>query len=282
MSTIAAKNEKTGRAASNQKEKNMKSKLFLCALFIIFSNPMALFAETATGEVAGTYTTTVNNEYAIVLKLNPDRSAVIEQWIKGGAREIPGQWAIKGDLILLSYHGVAYFFEFHRNLSLRAYPGGRKYSARGLITSSNRNPGGLLASIKALDKDLINQLLEEGKIKLPEESKPGYINFISVFIFTFFLSAFLGKRNPFVFAIFSTAGLILLSYFLYELRYSSAAYIAFGFISCLVWSIFFRWLFLWDRMGPNDRKIKFLVGFSSGRGNRNTTIISQKGSRAID
>ena len=111
---------------------------------------------------------------------------------------------------------------------------------------------------------------------------PQYINFFSVFISTFFLSAFLGRKNPILTAIGCILLIAVIGYFLNEISLLLIYYLALGFISCLLWSMFFRWLTLKDRMGQNDTKLKFIMGFSSGIGVRNTTIISQKNSKTLD
>jgi len=69
--------------------------------------------------------------------------------------------------------------------------------------------------------------------------------------------------------------------FILSLFFALIFYIAFGLITCLLWSVFFRWLLHKDRTGRNDTKIKILLGFSSGGNNRNAAIISRKGSREI-
>ncbi len=102
-----------------------------------------------------------------------------------------------------------------------------------------------------------------------------YINFFSIFIVTFFLSAFLGRKNPILTATIWTLLIATIGYFLNEFSLSLIYYMALGFISCFLWSFFFRWLTLKDRMGQNDRKKKFLIGF----GTKNTAIISKKNSR---
>ena len=105
-----------------------------------------------------------------------------------------------------------------------------------------------------------------------------YINFFSVLIVAFFLSVFVGRKNPLFMAIFYTLFLALIGYFLNEFKLSLVYYLIFGFIICFLWSIFFRWLTLKDQMGPNDTKLNFLIGF----GTRNTRIISNKNSRTLD
>lgn len=108
-----------------------------------------------------------------------------------------------------------------------------------------------------------------------------YINFFSVFIVAFFLSALLGRKNPIIAGAGFSIFLIIAAFFINEMSFTLIFYIALGFITCLSWSVFFRWLLLKDRMGPNDTKIKILLGFSSGGYNRNAAIISRKGSREI-
>ncbi|MCG8688663.1 MAG: hypothetical protein MI892_27580 [Desulfobacterales bacterium] len=108
-----------------------------------------------------------------------------------------------------------------------------------------------------------------------------YINFFSVFIVTFFLSALLGRKNPIIVTIGFSIFLIITAFFIDEFGVVLIWYITLGLISCFSWSVFFRWLLLKDRMGQNDTKLKFLLGFSSGGNNRNVAIISQKGSREI-
>jgi len=108
-----------------------------------------------------------------------------------------------------------------------------------------------------------------------------YINFFSVFIVAFFLSALLGRKNPIIAAAGFSIFLTITAFFINEISFALIFYIALGFITCVSWSVFFRWLFLKDRMGQNDTKIKILLGFSSGGYNRNAAIISRKGSREI-
>lgn len=108
-----------------------------------------------------------------------------------------------------------------------------------------------------------------------------YINFFSVSIASFFLSALLGRKNPIIAAAGFSIFLIITAFFIDEIGFGLIFYIALGFITCLSWSVFFRWLFLKDRMGRDDTKIKILLGFSSGGYNRNAAIISRKGSREI-
>ncbi len=108
-----------------------------------------------------------------------------------------------------------------------------------------------------------------------------YINFFSVFIFAFFLSALLGRKNPIIVATGFSILLAITAFFINEISFALIFYIALGLIACLSWSVFFRWLLLKDRMGKNDTKIKILLGFSSGGNNRNAAIISRKGSKEI-
>ncbi len=108
-----------------------------------------------------------------------------------------------------------------------------------------------------------------------------YINFFSVFIVAFFLSALLGRKNPIIAAIGFSIFLTITAFFINEISFALIFYIALGLITCFSWSVFFRWLLLKDRVGSNDTKIKILLGFSSGGYNRNAAIISRKGSREI-
>ncbi len=108
-----------------------------------------------------------------------------------------------------------------------------------------------------------------------------YINFFSVFIVAFFLSALLGRKNPIIAATCFSIFLTITAFVINEISFALIFYIALGLITCFLWSVFFRWLFLKDRMGQNDTKIKILLGFSSGGNNRNAAIISRKGSREI-
>jgi hypothetical protein len=108
-----------------------------------------------------------------------------------------------------------------------------------------------------------------------------YINFFSIFIVAFFLSLFLGRKNPIIAAIGFSIFLTITAFLINEISFALIFYIAFGLITCLLWSVFFRWLLQKDRSGPNDTKIKILLGFSSGGYNRNAAIISRKGSREI-
>ena len=108
-----------------------------------------------------------------------------------------------------------------------------------------------------------------------------YINFFSVSIVAFFLSALLGRKNPIVVATGFSIFLAITAFFMDEIGFALIFYMILGLISCFSWSVFFRWLLLKDRMGPNDTKIKILLGFSSGGYNRNAAIISRKGSREI-
>jgi Na+/citrate or Na+/malate symporter len=108
-----------------------------------------------------------------------------------------------------------------------------------------------------------------------------YINFFSVFIASFFLSALLGRKNPIIAATGFSIFLTITAFFINEIRVALIFYIALGLIACLSWSVFFRWLLLKDRMGQNDTKIKVLLGFSSGGSTRNAAIISRKSSREI-
>tara|TARA_B100000614_G_C14545653_1_gene491949 strand:+ start:214 stop:552 length:339 start_codon:yes stop_codon:yes gene_type:complete len=106
-----------------------------------------------------------------------------------------------------------------------------------------------------------------------------YINFFSVFIVTFVLSALMGRRSPIIAATGFSIFLAITAFFINEISFVLIFYIVLGFINCVLWSVFFRWLLLKDRMGPNDTRIKILLGFSSGGNNRNIAIISRKGSR---
>ena len=108
-----------------------------------------------------------------------------------------------------------------------------------------------------------------------------YINFFSVFIVAFFLSALLGRKNPIIAATGFSIFLIIAAFFINEISFALIYYIALGLITCLLWSVFFRWVLLKDRMGQNDTKIKILLGFRSGVRHRNPAIISQKSSRDI-
>ena len=108
-----------------------------------------------------------------------------------------------------------------------------------------------------------------------------YINFFSVFIVAFFLSALLGRKNPIISATGFSIFLTITAFFINEISFALIFYIALGLITCFSWSVFFRWLLLKDRMGQNDTKIKILLGFSSGGSTRNAAIISRKGSREI-
>ena len=108
-----------------------------------------------------------------------------------------------------------------------------------------------------------------------------YINFFSVFIVAFFLSALLGRKNPIIAATGFSIFLTITAFFINEISFALIFYIALGLIACFSWSVFFRWLLLKDRMGQNDTKIKILLGFSSGGSTRNAAIISRKGSKEI-
>jgi hypothetical protein len=108
-----------------------------------------------------------------------------------------------------------------------------------------------------------------------------YINFFSVFIVAFFLSALLGRKNPIIAATGFSLFLVTAATFLNEIGFALIFYVALGLVTCFLWSLFFRWLLLKDRMGQNDTRIKILLGFSSGGNNRNAAIISRKGSREI-
>ena len=108
-----------------------------------------------------------------------------------------------------------------------------------------------------------------------------YINFFSVFIVAFFLSALLGRKNPIIASTGFSIFLTITAFFINEISVALIFYSTLGFITCLSWSVFFRWLLLKDRMGQNDTKIKILLGFSSGGSTRNAAIITRKSSREI-
>jgi len=108
-----------------------------------------------------------------------------------------------------------------------------------------------------------------------------YINFFSVFIVAFFLSALLGRKNPIIASVGFAIFLAITAFFINEISYALIFYIALGLITCFLWSVLFRWLLLKDRMGQNDTKIKILLGFSSGGSTRNAAIISEKSGREI-
>lgn len=82
-----------------------------------------------------------------------------------------------------------------------------------------------------------------------------YINFFSVFIVTFFLSALLGRKNPIIVTIGFSIFLIITAFFIDEFGVVLIWYITLGLISCFSWSVFFRWLLLkdlWAKMIPNS------------------------------
>lgn len=103
-----------------------------------------------------------------------------------------------------------------------------------------------------------------------------YINFFSIVFVTFLLSAFIGKKNPIIAAAICTLLVVVIAYGINEFDFVIIFYLVLCFISCFFWSVFFRWLAQKNYVDPNSDKLKFVVGFGSGRKGRNTTILSQK------
>jgi len=255
------------------------SKITIGVVLILIFFPISVLAEVSIEKVAGEYTSKKDLNGYIVLKLNPDQSAIIEDWVQG-VRKNHGTWSIKGDEVIVRYRDIDQVLEYHERLRLLEYRSFKKL--KGLTTSKNNKNTGLLDSIRVVDKSELNKLIQSGKIKVRNETKTKYINFFSVFIFIFFFSAIIGRKNPILSSIACIFVTAVTGYFLGEISYALPIYIVVGFLFCFLWSIFFRWLTLKGRMGQNDTKIKFLIGFSSGKGTRNTAIISQKNSRTLD
>ncbi|WP_022664319.1 hypothetical protein [Desulfospira joergensenii] len=108
-----------------------------------------------------------------------------------------------------------------------------------------------------------------------------YINFFSVVFVTFFLSAFIGKKNPIIAAVMCTLLVAFIAYRMNEFNFAIIYYLVLCFISCFFWSVLFRWVTQKNHIDPHSDTLKFIIGFSSGRGDRNTTIISSQKSKIV-
>ncbi len=258
---------------------NSKLKVIIGIAFSFLFIPLSVCAEITPEKIIGEYTAKKNFDGYVVLKLNSDQTAIIEDWLQGGARKHYGNWSILNNEVVVRYRDIDQILTYHDELRLLEYKSFKKI--RGLKTSRNNKIPGFLDSVRVIDKIELNKLIDSGNIIVPTKVKKGYINFYSIFIVTFFLSAFLGRKNPLLSAIGCVLIIASIGYSLHETSYL-VYHVALGFISCFLWSIFFRWLTLKGRMGTNDTKIKFLIGFSSGRGTRNTVISSHKNSRTLN
>jgi hypothetical protein len=219
----------------------------------------------------------VNKEWNLVLTLKSDLSAVIEENDYGKFYTYYGNWSLLGNEITVNYLNlnkstVTQILKYHDKINLFDYRSLKRI--RGLTPSIKNNVTGLLYDIKMVDKEILTNLINDGKIKFGVKLKTNYINFSLIFIISFFISLFIGHKNPFLFGLSTIILIASAKYFFHENQDLLLAHTSFGFIFSLLFSSFFKWFYSQCIASENDSKIRFIVGFSSGRGTRNVTIIN--------
>ena len=236
------------------------------------------FASDNIPEVTGTYTSNKTQAEIIILKLNPDKSAIIESWYNGEATVDSGNWFEDKQTITVKYKDFVQEFKF-KKLFLFEYGSIKRICGlKPLLTPAY---GGFLESVKLVDKDILDGLIKNGTIKLKEKTKAGYINYISILLVTFFISAFIGRKKPLLFAIICMVLVPATAYLIDELHPSLPIFTLVGFIFSLLWSMICRWVLQKTRVSL-DSKLRFLSGFSSGRGTRSFFVIGPKGGKSRD
>ncbi len=252
-------------------------KLALVMAFLLLYSASTIAGDNLP-KFAGTYTSNKTQSEIIILKLNPNKSAIIESWINGVATIESGSWALNENIITVQYKDFVQEY-IPKKLSLFEY--GSFKRIRGLKPLLTKKYGGFIESVKFVDKVILDELIKSGKIQLKEKPKTGYINYISVIFVTFFISAFIGRKKPVLFAIICMVSIPMIGYLTDELHTSLAKFTLVGFLFSYLWSMLWRWITLKTSVSL-DGKLRFITGFSSGGGNRNTTIIGPKGSKRLD
>jgi len=250
--------------------------IFLVVLFFVCS--VSTFAENSVDNIAGAYTSNKTQDEIIILKLNSDDTAIIESWFNGEVTTDTGTWYTNGETITVKYKDFIQEFKA-KKLFLFEYGSFKRIEGlKPLLTKGN---GGFIESVKFVDKDVLDELIKNGTIQLKEKQKPGYINYISVIFVTFFISLFIGRKNPILFAIICMLLVPVAAYLIDELHPSLPIFTLVGFVFSFLWSLIFRWVLQKTRVSL-DSKLRFLSGFSSGRGTRSFFIIGPKGSKSRD
>ncbi len=252
-------------------------RIFFWAMFLLVS-PFSTFADDNIPDVTGTYTSNKTQTEIIILKLNPDKSAIIESWYNDEVTVDTGSWFKDEKTITVKYKDFVQEFKY-KKLFLFEY--GSFKRIRGLKPLLTHAHGGFLESVKLVDKDIFDGLVKNGTIQLKEKRKAGYINYVSIIFVTFFLSIFIGRKKPVLFAIICMVLVPATAYLIDELHPSLPKFTIVGFIFSLLWSMIFRWVLQKTRVSL-DSKLRFLSGFSSGRGTRSFFIIGPKGSKSKD
>lgn len=253
----------------------MKIQIVKCALVFVFLllYSASTFAEDNISNVTGTYTSNKTQAEIIILKLNSDKSVIIESWINGESTVESGSWALNGNIVTVNYKE---FVQDFKSKKMLLFEYGSFKRIRGLKPLLTKKYGGFIESVKFVDKGILEELIKSGKIQLKEKPKNGYINYISVLFVTFFISAFIGRKKPILFAIICMVSIPMIGYIADELHTSLAKFTLVGFFFSYLWSLLWRWITLKTRVS-SDGKLRFITGFR-----RNTTIIDPKGSKHLD
>jgi hypothetical protein len=254
------------------------SNRFILLLIFLLVHVGFVLAKDSTPNVSVTYTSNKTQAEIIILKLNPDKSAIIESWYNEEAIVENGKWTTDEQNITVTYKDFVQEFSI-KKLFLFEY--GSFKRIRGLKPHLTKGNGGFLDSVKFVDKDILDELIKNGAIQIKEKTKPGYINYLSIIFVTFFISAFVGRKKPILFAIISMLLVPATAYLIDELHPSLPIFTLVGFIFTLLWSMIFRWVMSKTRVRL-DSKLKFLSGFSSGKGTRSFFVIGPKGSKSRD
>ncbi|MCD4676042.1 MAG: hypothetical protein K8S18_08615 [Desulfobacula sp.] len=252
-------------------------KILICSMFLLI-NSLSVFADDNIPDIIGSYTSNKTQTEIIILKLNLDNSAIIESWYYDEVTTDTGSWSKGEKTITVKYKDFIQEFKF-KKLFLFEYRSFKRISGlKPLLTPEN---GGYLESIKLVDKDILDRLIKNGTIQLKEKRKAGYINFISILFVTFFITIFIGRKKPVLFAIICMVLIPATAYLIDEFHPSLPIFTVVGFIFSLLWSVILRWGLKKTRVSL-DSKLRFLSGFSSGRGTRSFFIIGPKGSKSRD
>ncbi len=257
-------------------KKSACSILTLSLLALIL--PALAIAEKVPSNITGIYTSNATQNEIVILKLNPDNSSTIESWYRGNTIVETGTWYYDESLVTVRYKDFVQEFKFKKVLLLE-YGSFRRI--QGLKPVHTEASGGYLESVKFVDKVILDMLVEDGTIQVNERPTAGYINYISIIFVTFFISAFIGMRRPFLIALICAALVPAIAYLIDELHPSLPIFTIIGFVFSYLWSIIFRWIFQKTRVAL-DSKLRFLSGFSSGRGSRSFFVIGPKGGKSRD
>ncbi|MBU1342104.1 MAG: hypothetical protein KKE44_03460 [Proteobacteria bacterium] len=247
-------------------------------LLLLLINPFSTFADDKNQDVTGTYTSNKTQSEIFTLRLNHDGSAIIESLYNGQTTSDTGSWSADEKIITVRYKDFKQDFKA-KKLFLFEY--GSFKRIRGLKPLLNPSHGGSLDSMKFVDKNILDELIENKSIQLKKKIKSGYINYTSIIFVTFFISLFVGRKKPILFAIICMILVPTIAYLIDELNRSLPILTVVGLIGSFLWSIIIRWGLKKTRVSL-DSKLRFISGHSSGRGTRSFFVIGPKGSKSRD